>query len=241
MSAAVLWPGAAEPSSEDARRLLEAELRKLVYHQESIPERVVRWITERIEQLLRGPDPGTSSPLSPWVTALVAVLVVALLAWVLPKVQRERQARMPRGGVLADLTLTAGQLRERANEALRGGDFAAAALDAFRAIARDTADRTLLADAPGLTAHEIGVALAHRFPGHAGDLHRAAALFDAVRYGGLQPGRHEASFVLDLDAALRRARPVLTGPGDHASDQASDQASDHPSDHAAAGVGAGAP
>jgi hypothetical protein len=80
-------------------------------------------------------------------------------------------------------------------------------LDSFRAITRDMGDRTLLDDTPGLTAHEVSVAVATAFAAHAGELARAADLFDAVRYGNGTASAQEAEDVAALDTALARSRP----------------------------------
>lgn len=202
-------PLAAQPSPGEARRLLEAELGKPAYHEVPVVDRIVGWILQRWEQLIGGPDPSAATALPPWVTALLALLVVGLLAVVLPRVQRERRVRAAREATLGELDRSAAQYRRRAADALAGDDLAAAVLDTFRAIARDMADRTLLADAPGLTAHEIGDALAPRFPERADDLRRAATVFDQVRYGGSRPDRHTALWLVELDRALAAARPLL--------------------------------
>ena len=97
-------------------------------------------------------------------TIVIAVVVIAGLAIVLPRVRRERGVRRARGGVLEDPTTTAEVYRARATAALQDGRYAAAVVEAFRAIARSAADRTLLSDAPGQTAHEIGTSLAVSFP-----------------------------------------------------------------------------
>jgi len=198
--------GAADPSTDEARRLLTRELSRAAYHQEPLVDRILRWINERLDALLAGPDAAGAGWLSPWVTALVGLLVVGLIAFVVPKVQRERRAPAD-DAVLADLATSAAQYRQRAAAAVAAGDFGAALLNGFRAIARDMAGRAVLDDAPGRTAHEVGLALAPVFPEHADDLTRAATLFDAVRYGGQLASRPEAEQVLDLDRVLAAARP----------------------------------
>jgi hypothetical protein len=74
------------------------------------------------------------------------------------------------------------EFRDR-GRAVREGRWNDAVIDFTRAIAREAADRTLLSDAPSLTAHEIGAQLAPVFPEHAEATARTMDLFDSVRYG----------------------------------------------------------
>ena len=90
---------------------------------------------------------------------------------------------------------------------------AAATADAFRAIAAASAERTLLDDVPGHTAHEIGAALALVFPAEWDEVRGAADLFDRVVYGRASVGLDDARSVLDLDSRLRATRPVLAATG----------------------------
>jgi len=140
---------------------------------------------------------------------LVALIVIALLVWVLPKVRRESVAAASDGDVLEDLTITPRTYRDRAAQAFAEGRYDDAALDGFRAIAKDMSDRTLLDDAPGRTAHEVSLALAQPFPGHADRLAQAANVFDAVRYGHRGATADQATEVQRLDAELVRTRPAL--------------------------------
>lgn len=204
-------PPGATPSPGQAREWLRQELAKADYHREPLLGRVVRWLTERWGSISQGPS--NVGALSTVVTVVVAVLAVALLAWALPKVRRERGRRGQRAAVLLDPTVSARDLRARADRALAEGRFDDAVLDGVRALTRGMCDRTLLEEAPGLTAHEMGVALSRRFPGESGRLRLAANLFDAVRYGHQGASRSDAEQVLRLDSALQTARPVLDHQG----------------------------
>ena len=140
---------------------------------------------------------------------LLALVVIALLVWVVPKIRRESVAARADAAVLDDMTITARTYRNRAAQAFEDGRYDDAALDGFRAIAKDMSDRTLLDDAPGRTAHEISLALARPFPDHADRLARAADVFDSARYGHLRLTADQAGEVQHLDAELVKARPVL--------------------------------
>jgi hypothetical protein len=199
-------PRVLEPTPGQARSWLEEELRSATYHQTSLLDRLVTWVQDRLADASSSSTDLSGGPTV--VTVVIALLVAALIAWVLPRIRRERATRRPAGAVLEDPRVTAAQYRERAAEAHRAGRHADAVLDSYRAIARDMSDRTLLDDAPGLTAHEVSVALARLFPARSGELARAANLFDTVRYGSGTAGPQDAEAVAELDAALARSRPA---------------------------------
>jgi hypothetical protein len=201
-----MLPRALEPGPDQARSWLREELRAATYHQEPLLDRLWHWVTSRLEDLTS--SAGQVSGVPTVVTVLVTLLVAGLLLWVLPRVRREGSVRRSAGAVLEDPRMSAAQYRERAASARAGGRYGEAVLDSFRAITRDMGDRTLLDDTPGLTAHEVSVAVATAFASHAGELARAADLFDAVRYGNGTASAQEAEDVAALDTALARSRPA---------------------------------
>jgi hypothetical protein len=194
------------PTPPQAREWLTRELHGVGY-QDPWLESAIRWVLDRIGKFLEGAQ--KLAGLSPVFTALVALVVVALLAWVLPKVRREPVAAAPGGGVLESLAFTASHYRALAAAARRDRRHDDAVLDGFRAIAREMSSRTLLDDAPGRTAHEVSLSLASPFPDHAERLARVADLFDAVRYGHRHASGQQAEQVHLLDEDLARARPQL--------------------------------
>ncbi len=204
--APLIWstPLGLDPTPPEARDWLARELEGPDYR-ESWLQSALHWI----ERLLNGVG-GGGPAVSLVITVLVALVVIALLVWVLPKVRRESGVARSGGAVIEDLATTARTYRDRAAQALRDGRYDDAVVDGFRAIAKDMSDRTLLDDAPGITAHEVSVALAPCFPDHADRLARAADLFDAVRYGHRRATADQAGQVQHLDAELVKTRPVLT-------------------------------
>ena len=209
MSRPVLLPRALEPSPGQARDWLREELARPAYHHQApLVQRLMDWLQEQWHRLLE--QSQGAAGWSPLVTGLVATGVIALLAFVLPRVRRERRLPGRGAAVLTDPLTTAAMYRARVATALAEGRFDDALADAYRALTREAADRTLLEDTPGSTAHEVALALAPRFPGEVDALRRAADLFDAVRYGERHLGRTNAEEVVALDARLTRTRPLLT-------------------------------
>lgn len=207
MTASWLLPGGLNPTPPQARDWLRKELQGPDYQSPWL-DSVIRWVRDLLGNLLDGARQVAG--LSPAITALLAVLVIALLVWALPRVRRETVAAVSREAVLQDLTITPRRYRDLAARALRDGRYGDAVLDGFRAIARDMSDRGLLNDAPGRTAHEVSLALASPFPDHADRLVRAADLFDSVRYGHRRVSEDQANQIRRLDAELATTRPLPT-------------------------------
>jgi len=193
-----------DPSPAQARDWLARELHGSRYRDPWL-DSAIRWIGDQLRRFLDGA--GHLAGLSPVITVLLALAVIALLAWVLPKVRREQAAAASSGAVLEDVSITPAFYRGLAARAMREGRYDGAVLDGFRAIAKDMSDRSLLDDAPGRTAHEVSLALASPFPEHADRLVVAADLFDAVRYGHRQATAEAAGAVQRLDAELVTTRP----------------------------------
>jgi len=196
-----------DPTPAEARRWLSDELSRPDYHDPWL-DTVIRWILEQLGKLLEGANHLANGGLSPVITALVAVFVIALLVRVLPKVRRDSIDASPDGAVLVDPTITPSTYRKLAAEAFADGRYDAAVLDGFRAIAKDMSDRTLLDDSPGRTAHEVSLELAQPFPDHAVRLAQAANIFDAVRYGHRRATSEQADHIRALDAELVKTRPA---------------------------------
>jgi Domain of unknown function (DUF4129) len=197
-----------DPSPAEAQKWLSDELHRSDYHNPWL-DSALRWIVDQLSKLLDGANTVANGGLSMVVTVLVALVAITLLVWVLPKVRREQVVAHPDGAVIVDPTITAGTYRDLAARALANGRYDTAVLEGFRAIAKDMSDRTLLDDAPGLTAHEVSLELSRPFPDFAGRLAQSANLFDAVRYGHRSATEDGAAQVLRLDSELSKARPVL--------------------------------
>ena len=194
------------PTPPQARSWLRQELRGPDYQSPWL-DSAIRWIVDHVRNLLDGAR--HLAGLSPLITVLIALVVIALLVWVLPRLRREPGVAASEGAVLDDVTITPRHYRDLAAQAVRDGRYDDAVLDGFRAIARDMSDRRVLNDAPGRTAHEVSLALAAPFPDHADRLAQAADLFDSVRYGHRRASAYQAGQIGELDAELVTSRPVL--------------------------------
>lgn len=199
-----------DPDRDEARRLLQAELDDGGYQlQESLVGRLLRWLGEHL------PAPHLTGPLPGWLSWAVLSVVLLAVAAVLLYATRDRwrvgrlTARTAPGPVLDGPRRAASDHRAAARRALAEGDHGTAVLEAYRAITAGAVERTLLDDRPGLTAHEVAAELSHPFVTAAPELARAAADFDAVRYGHRPVTPERARAVLDLDERLAGTRPEL--------------------------------
>jgi hypothetical protein len=199
-------PGAVRPGPHQGRSWVEHELSRREYHVDPVA-RFQAWVGELWDRLT-----GAALAAGPVPTALLllglALLVVAVLL-VLSRVRREPGAGPDAGGgPLATGTVTPDEHRRAAEEARDRGAFDLAVVEAYRALAGRALQRGLLDARPGLTAHELASELRPRFPDHGDRLERSADQFDLVFYGAVPATAADAGSVLDLEAAVREARPV---------------------------------
>ena len=203
-------PADLDPSGDEARRWVADELAGDGYRDtRSLFERLMRWLGQQLADLQDGQGTGGVS-LPPFVITLVVVAAAVGIGYLLTRVRAEATTVADRRSVLGSSALTPEQLRVRGAAAMAENRWDDAVLDYTRAIARDADNRTLLTDAPALTAHEIGDQLAAVFPADAGAVHATTDLFDAVAYGGRRADRADAETVRSTEETLRRARPELT-------------------------------
>ncbi|MBO1755808.1 DUF4129 domain-containing protein [Allobranchiibius sp. CTAmp26] len=194
------------PSGDQGRQLLRRELAKGEYDQhKGLLQTAYDWIARQLDHLLSG-STGTL-PAIAWLVGLLLVILIVILAATGLRRGRVRARGHDDDAVLGDRQTSADELRSRATAAERAGDLDAATLDRFRAIAVRGVERALIDAAPGLTAHEIARVLAARFPASTTRLSEAAAIFDAVLYGGRAADAADCTRMRDLDEVLEHARP----------------------------------
>lgn len=212
-------PADLDPSTDQARQWLRDELARSAYQDtRSLLQRLMDWILEHLADLQGTTGTGGVS-LPPIAITLVVVLLVVAGGYVLTRVRVESRAVADRTTLLGDTVLTAEQLRREGESALSEGRFGDAVLAYTRAMARDAERRTLLPDAPSMTAHEVGAALGGAFPDHAASINRTIDLFDGVAYGNRDATRDDALSARATADTLRSARPAFTprrggGPAD---------------------------
>lgn len=215
----LLWasttlPADVNPSVPEGQRWLADELAKPDYQDaQTLGQRILSWFGEVLSRLFNqvpsGPNVTPASDI--WVGIAIA-LVIGVVVLVLSRIRSERRVveEVEDRSVLGRLDLSAEQFRDRGTAALRDGRWNDAVVELTRAIARESADRTLLSDAPSLTAHEIGTQLAVVFPAHAPATGHAMDLFDLVRYGRYAAQEPDARHVATVERTLRSARPDLS-------------------------------
>lgn len=209
------WATDLDPDAGQARQWVLDELAGPDYG-DTRPfwERFVQWVTDLFMSLMPNTDGPQALQIPPVVLALLIAAALAGVGWLLSRLRRERKAAAGDDQdkrVLGELDLSATEFRDRGLAAIRDGRWGDAVVEFTRAIARDAADRTLLVDAPSLTAHEIAGQLAPVFPTHGPDIDSATNLFDAVRYGRYAATESDAGHVRDLAATLHTAKPDLAG------------------------------
>ncbi len=198
-----------DPTSSEARKWLEDELRKSAYHERrGLLARLWDWLSEQL-----GGGVGTGG-FPAWTLGIVVVVAIAVLGLVIARsvAAERRMAPATSRGVLDGPSRTSGEHRAAARQAIGRGDADTAVLESYRAIARAAVERAILDDQPGRTAHEVALALAPVFPSSGNALARAADTFDAVRYGRRPAGMPAAEQVLAVDTTLAAARPVFPEP-----------------------------
>ncbi|VEG29926.1 Uncharacterised protein [Actinomyces howellii] len=193
----------ATPDAEEARRRAEAELAKPVYReQESLWSVIWRWIRDHL-------DPRDVVPQVPeWLSVLIvlvlaAVLVVALCR-MLTRISVLRRGRVG-DGLLFDDDRDSAALVLAADAAAGSGDWATAVIERFRAIIRSLDERGAIEDYPGMTAREAADLASTAIGAMSADLVRAAALFDAVRYGELVAEPAQDAWMRELADQVARA------------------------------------
>jgi hypothetical protein len=193
------------PDPDRARSWVERELSRPEYH-EGLLTRFLRWLGDLWSGLrLRALD---ASPLSTFAAVVVLVVLVVLAALVVSRVRREPLRGGGHAPAPVGATATPDEHRAAAEAALAAGAHDRAVVEAFRALAVRAVSRGVLEERPGLTAHELAVDLGPAFPAQAERLRSSSVLFDLVFYGDQPATAGDARAVLELDDALRAARPA---------------------------------
>ncbi|MBT2485424.1 MULTISPECIES: DUF4129 domain-containing protein [unclassified Microbacterium] len=198
------------PDGDEARRWAEEELSNPRYA-EAKPtwfDLVARDIGRFLADLFssdNGANIGPSALII--VTVLIAAaLITALIFWGRPR--RSRAVRSARTDLLgASDDRSAAQLRSDAERRARDGDWDAAVILRYRAIARSLLERDLIDPAPGATAQSIARAASEVFTDEASAMRNAAVAFDDVRYLRHPASEEHYRELAATDDRLRARRP----------------------------------
>ncbi|MDQ0725898.1 DUF4129 domain-containing protein [Microbacterium sp. W4I20] len=198
------------PDGDEARRWAEDELSNPRYADAKPTwfDLIARDIGRFLADLFTSDNGANVGPAALIVVCviIVAALITALIVWGRPRSSRAvRRARTDLLGV--DDDRDAAQLRSDAERSARDGDWDAATVLRYRAIARSLLERDLIDPAPGATAQAIAREASGVFADEAAAMRRAAVSFDDVRY--LRHPATEESY-RDLSATddrLRARRP----------------------------------
>ena len=200
------------PDEDEARRWAEQELSEPVYDiAEPTPfDRLARAIADFFAWLFN-PDVsgGWGSTFAVVIAGVVVVVIVAaFLIWGMPRINRRAAPR--RDALFGEAEhRSAAELRAAAAERARAGDWDAAIVLRFRAMARGCLERGVVDPPPGATVHGFARAAAGAFPALASRLETAASAFDDVRYLR-RPGTAELyDLVSSVDDEVSAARPAL--------------------------------
>jgi hypothetical protein len=192
------------PGREQARSWALEELAKRDYAgaRPGLVQRAVTWALDHLGTV-RDVGPGVAVTL----LALVVAAIVALVGYGLYRTGGVgRTARRATAPGLDDPTATAAEHRAAADRYAAAGEFDAAVLHRFRAIARTLEDEAILAPQVGRTADEVAYEAGYRLPALAADLGSAARTFDDVHYGDRHVDATADQRMRRLDDAVRHAR-----------------------------------
>lgn len=114
------------------------------------------------------------------IVVVTGLIVAAFLIFGRPRINRRSSARDGLFG--ADDRRSASEMRAAGASAAARADWASAIEEEFRAIARELADRTVVALTPGTTAHGFAEQAMLAVPVEGTGLATAARIFDGVRY-----------------------------------------------------------
>lgn len=202
-----------DPDDREARELLEQELgRGGADDQPAEPpdwwQDFLDWLRELFGSVPEGPgqvaDTGGTVGIVIAVVLIAAALVIAFWVFGVPRLRR-------RSTVTGDLfgeddDRSAARIRSAAQRAADAGDYTTATVEAFRSLARDLAERGIVATFPGTTARDFARRTGIPFPALAPRLDEAAAVFDDLRYLGGVGTREQWTRMSALERELRAAR-----------------------------------
>lgn len=199
-----------DPDAPTATDWLITELSKAPYRaaQPTLFDRIAQAVADWFSSLRLGDVNGPPAVgLTVVIALVVGALVVAFLIFGLPRLGRRSRVA---GSLFGDDDArTAARIRQDAERAAAAGDYSAAVVEMFRAIARGLAERTIVTTTPGTTARDFAARAGTTFPALAGRLVTSAASFDGVRYLDRTGTAEEYAAIAALERDLRAAKSSL--------------------------------
>ncbi|CAD5993542.1 DUF4129 domain-containing protein [Agreia sp. COWG] len=199
-----------DPDAPDAKKWLLDELGKPEYAaaRPTLIDRIAKAIQDWLGSFTGGSGGGVPNIFPLVVTLLIVGLIVAAF-FVFGR------PRMRRRSALAAAVFSGGDdqrssldLRTSAQNAAAANDFVTAIEEMFRAIARNSSERTIVSTAPGMTAQDFASRASRAFPGLGDRLRDAAGTFDGVRYLDAEGSRQAYDRMAALEHELRTSSPA---------------------------------
>ncbi|WP_034284898.1 DUF4129 domain-containing protein [Schaalia suimastitidis] len=202
---------AVTPDKDEAQRWVFDELAKPEYSDELTPltrfiRRILQWIADALE------GGGTPPPLEFWLLigfALAVIVAVAIVLFNPVRLARHRKS----GAVFDGEAVSLLQAQQHLALAIQAKEWDNALVWAFRILVLSLAERGMLKDGPGVTAHEAAIAAARAVPADRDQFLTAAASFDAVRYGDASADEAMTRQVVALSERFGVATGVLGAGG----------------------------
>ncbi|MGH3460520.1 MAG: DUF4129 domain-containing protein [Kribbellaceae bacterium] len=189
-----------DEAAEEARR----ELAKGAYDRtgESLFARaidaVLQWIADLFDEV------AIRAPGGNWGALIIVGLIGLIMVVVFWRAGVLRTTKSAAGAVFdSERVRTAKQYRAEAEQAAAAGEYAAAVRDRFRACAAELAERTIIDDRAGRTAHEVAQDAIAALPALREPLGPAAQVFNEVVYGNRPAGPQQYAVVTAADEAAR--------------------------------------
>lgn len=202
----------AQPSRDEGQQWARDELSDPVYREADMTlfERIGRAISDFLDDLFE----AATGIESPWLLAVVAVAVVAMVVLIVWWTRRSAGVRLesiaPRQPVFRS-ELDPVALRRTSAEAAAAEDWRLAIQDLVRAVfAEQAAAKRIVIDRSS-TAQELAAASAAARPGSSTDFTDLAAVFDEVSFSGSAATRADWDRARDIDGRITRGQPASTG------------------------------
>lgn len=186
--------------------LRELSRRQYVDDRPSLLARVVARLGRELARLLDSASHAVGNGVLARVLLVLVLLVVVTVVLL-------RLGPLARGAARAPLfpdgsALSAAEHRAAAQDAAALGRWPDAVRERLRAVVRELEVRGVLDARPGRTAGEVARDGGAELPGLAADLHRAAAVFEQVWYGGRVADRESYDLLVAVDERVVRERLV---------------------------------